>query len=76
MEDKIKAAFAESLNYSGDLFSGAIGPEDVSGWDSLGHLRLVAALQDQFGIEFEVDEIMRMENVAAIKSVLAERNFT
>jgi acyl carrier protein len=33
----------------------------------------VTQLQDEFGVEFEVTDIMRMENVAAIKKILSER---
>jgi acyl carrier protein len=33
----------------------------------------VTQLQEQFGVEFEVDEIMRMENVAEIKKILSAR---
>jgi acyl carrier protein len=74
LDEKLKAAFGEALNYTGDGFSDALSPEDVPNWDSLGHLRLVTALQEKFGVEFDVDEIMRMEDVGKIKQVLADRN--
>lgn len=48
-------------------------PEDVKKWDSLGHMTLVAALEERFGLQFEVDEIMEMATVAAILSILAAK---
>lgn len=56
-----------------DRFAEALTPDDVEGWDSLGHLRLVTALQERFGIEFDVDEIMEMENVGRIRGLLVAR---
>lgn len=56
-----------------------IGPEsvpaDIPGWDSLGHVRLVAELEKAFGTTFEVDEVMEMEDVAAILRLLVAKGF-
>lgn len=73
MDDKIRQVFNSVFQVAPEQVSDTLSPQDVSGWDSLGHVRLVTALQEQFGLEFEVDEIMRMENVAEIKKVLAAR---
>ncbi len=73
MDDKIKEVFNSVFQVSPEAVSDSLSPQDVSGWDSLGHIRLVTELQEQFGVELEVDEIMLMENVAAIKKILAAR---
>lgn len=73
MDEKIKRAVASTFGLPLDEISDSLSPEEVRGWDSLGHLRLVMALQESFGIEFEVDEIMNMENVAKIKEIVARR---
>ena len=38
-------------------------------WDSVTHLEITSALEDEFGIEFDIDEITAMENVAKIKQI-------
>ncbi len=67
--DKVKAAFVAAFEVDPTRFSVEMLPEDVQGWDSLGHLRLVTALQEQFGLEFEVDEVMDMDSVKKIVSI-------
>ena len=42
-------------------------------WDSVTHLEITSALEDEFGIEFDIDEITAMENVAKIKQILRKR---
>jgi acyl carrier protein len=48
-------------------------PEDIEGWDSLGHVRLVVELEKAFNTTFEVEEVMEMEDVAAILTIISQR---
>jgi acyl carrier protein len=51
----------------------ATGPQDIDAWDSLTHVGLTTELERAFGIRFEIEEVMEMENVAAIVRVIAKR---
>jgi len=48
-------------------------PETTPGWDSLAHLELVIMLEKAFEIDFSPSEILKMESLASIKSVLENR---
>lgn len=39
-------------------------------WDSLGHLGLVSALEEGFGITFDVDELFEVESLADLVRLL------
>jgi acyl carrier protein len=73
MDQRIAEVFDTVFQVPPEQINDALAPQDVTGWDSLGHVRLVGQLQEQFGVQFEVDEIMRMENVGEIKKILATR---
>ena len=73
MEEKIRNVFGAVFQVPPEQVLDSLSPEDVSGWDSLGHVKLVTALQEEFGLEFEVDEVMSMENVGEIKKILGGR---
>ena len=73
MDQRIAEAFNAVFQISPEEVTDSLSPQDVTGWDSLGHVRLVTQLQEQFGVEFEVDEIMRMDNVGEIKKILVAR---
>jgi acyl carrier protein len=49
------------------------GPGDIPQWDSLGHMALIASLGSEFGISFDVDDIMAMENVKEILRILKSK---
>ena len=48
-------------------------PGSVAGWDSMGHLRLVMAVESRFGVRFQTDEIGRMKTIDDICRRIAER---
>jgi len=39
---------------------------DVEKWDSMGHLSLIVALEERFGIQFEDDEVVKLGSLEAI----------
>ena len=40
--------------------------EDVDEWDSLSHIRLIVAVEKDFGVSFSSSEIASLENVAQL----------
>ena len=76
MEDilkQVRGAFTQAFNCDPTLVTVEATPEQIPGWDSLGHVGLVAALETVFELSFDVDEIMDMENVAAIVRIISEK---
>ncbi len=47
--------------------------ETIEQWDSVGHINLVMALEQKFGVSFTMDEIMHLRSVDAICKALAEK---
>ncbi len=41
----------------------ASSPEDVAGWDSLAHLELIAALEEEFGVSLAPRQIMALDSL-------------
>ena len=39
-------------------------------WDSLKHLQLVSEYEDHFDIEFQMDDVIAMENFGLIKDII------
>jgi acyl carrier protein len=71
--ERVARVFAEVFACEPGALSMETVPEDVPTWDSLGHMSLVGALEDEFGIRFEVDEIMEMVSVGRIIEIIEAR---
>jgi acyl carrier protein len=47
--------------------------ESVTGWDSLAHIRIIAALERKFAIEFELEEIESLTSVTLLADAVSSR---
>lgn len=45
-------------------------PGTVEGWDSMGHLNLVVALEKDFNVSIDIGDAMEMVSVRRIKEIL------
>ncbi len=50
-----------------------LSPDKVLKWDSIGHIRLVGAIEESLGVTFDVDEIMELTSVGAILDILERK---
>ena len=56
--EKYKNVFIESLSLKSETFSEEIKYNDVAEWDSIGHMTLMSALEEEFKITLETDDII------------------
>lgn len=48
-------------------------PASIANWDSIQHLNLVLALEAEFGLQFEPDEIAQAKTVGEILALLEHK---
>ena len=46
----------------------------VPGWDSLNHARIIAAVEDAFGVRFRTVELIALRNVGELQELIDKRN--
>ncbi len=73
MEEQVKRIMADVL----DLDDGAIdentGRDNVDAWDSMKHITLCLALEEEFKVSFEVQEIETITTYADVLDVLRQK---
>ncbi|MGN0656366.1 MAG: acyl carrier protein [Ruminiclostridium sp.] len=47
--------------------------DDIEDWDSLNHITLMAAVEDEFGIRFTMGEVSGMENVGEMVEIIKRK---
>ncbi len=67
---RVEEVFHEAFGTDSQLISLETTPSDVPAWDSVGHLDLASRLEQAFGISFDVDDLMEMENVREIVRII------
>tara|TARA_B100000902_G_C27185534_1_gene851141 strand:- start:838 stop:1071 length:234 start_codon:yes stop_codon:yes gene_type:complete len=49
------------------------GPGVLEGWDSLGHVILINAIQKNYSISIDMDEMIEIETISDIKALLKKK---
>ena len=67
---RVQTAFKSAFDVDPQTISVNTTPDDVTAWDSMGHVTLAGCLEQTFGLTLDVDDVMAMENVKEICRVL------
>ena len=67
--EKYNAVFCETLNVEESQLAG-LKYQSVPAWDSVGHMSLVAAIEDAFDIMMEMDDIIDLSSYEKGKEIL------
>lgn len=63
LHDVFEAVFGAPLSQLSEQDS----PATIKSWDSLNHVHLILALEAEFGVQFDADEIANLISVGAIR---------
>ena len=55
--DRYKKVFIESFEIEEEILNN-LKYQDIEQWDSLGHMSMIGALEEEFDIMFEMDDII------------------
>lgn len=61
--EKLQEIFIDIFGDETIIITNYTDASDIEGWDSLAHISILAAVQDEFAVTFSMDEIIEMKNV-------------
>ena len=75
MQDNIATAFRKAMRLEESFaIADAMSFDDIPGWDSVGHMNLVMELESHFGIGLDMDEIVGLDSVGAVRAIIARKS--
>ena len=72
MNERIIDVVSRTMEVPAESLSAESSPATVETWDSLKHMNLVLALEEEFGIRLDDERIMKMVSVEAIVETVTE----
>jgi acyl carrier protein len=66
----IEELFASVLDVPAATLTEHSSPATIKNWNSLGHLRLIAAMEDVYGITFSSGEIRTIKSLGGARALL------
>ena len=72
--DTLTTIIADVLRVPRAEIVDSLDMEETGTWDSLSHMQLIAALEEEFNMELTADEIVSMRSLGQIKDVLRAKS--
>jgi acyl carrier protein len=73
IDQRLEHVFQEVLDNEDLTVTDATSTSNLPGWDSLAHVKLIIALEEEFNVAFSINEVATLDNVGAIRKVVMER---
>ena len=73
MDEQIKSIFSAVLGIDAASVDDSLSARTNSLWDSLKHIKLLVALEEEFSIEFSEEETQTLTSYVAIREAIVRR---
>ncbi|MCZ4313801.1 acyl carrier protein [Comamonadaceae bacterium G21597-S1] len=70
--EQLQEVMATTLNVAPQKITDSTTDEDLPSWDSLGHVNLMLALEQTFGVYLDVEDFPTLNSVQAIMAYLKD----
>ena len=71
--DSLKSAFESGLGLDSETVQWPLVKyREIPEWDSVGHMALVAEIEDKFGIMLDVDDVIAMSSFEIAQQILGK----
>ena len=71
--EKVTEIIRDVFDDEGIVVSDETVASDVDGWDSLMHITLIGAIEDELDIKFAMKDVVAMENVGRMVDIIMEQ---
>jgi acyl carrier protein len=69
--DRLRGVFSNALGIPAERVTDDLAYNTIKEWDSVGHMALVAAIEGEFDVMFDTDDILGMSTVAKAREILS-----
>lgn len=70
--NRLYTVFSKVFGKEVTFFSEESSPDTVENWDSMNHLNLVVALEEEFQLSITPEDVMDMKSVGLVREILKE----
>ena len=70
---KLKVIFRDVFDDTSIVINDRTTSNDIEAWDSIEHINLIGAVEDEFSMRFKMKEVSGMKNVGEMVDIICER---
>jgi acyl carrier protein len=70
LRERLRTVFIQALGLNNDAEVQGLRYRDIPQWDSIGHMALVAAIEDEFGVALDTEQVIDLSSFDVAETVL------
>ena len=70
---KVNEVFSDVFDNKSLVISDSTTAADIEDWDSLMHITLISSIEEEFGIKFEMAEVVSFNNVGDMVDTICKK---
>lgn len=71
--EKLNDVFRDVFDDDSIVVTETTTAEDIEEWDSLEHINLIAAVEQEFGVKFNMGQVVSMKNVGEMADIITKQ---
>jgi acyl carrier protein len=72
VDERLERLLQDVLDLGPGPVPGDLSRSSLEKWDSINHLRLVTAIESEYGIELTMSDVAAIENVTDVESLIGQ----
>lgn len=68
--ERLNGVFRDVFDDDSITVTDSTAASDIEDWDSLTHITLLSAVEDEFGISFNMKDVVKMQNVGDMADII------
>lgn len=72
IQKTVISIIASTLNVDGEVVTTDLSVGDIEEWDSMGNVAVLAAIEEQLGLDFPMDDLFELTSVESIVNKVKE----
>lgn len=70
--EKLNEIFRDVFDDDSIVVQDTTTADDIDGWDSLAHITLISAIEDEFDFKFNMKQVVSLKNVGEMVDIIEE----
>ena len=73
VKSRVYKKLDQTFNLNGSHIEDGWTSDDIAKWDSLGHLDLMSALEEEFDITFDIEEMFAIDSISDCINIINKK---
>ena len=73
MKEKLQEIFRDIFDDEGLIISEEMSAADIEDWDSLAQINLIIAIEQEFKVKFNLEEISQLKNIGEMINLIENK---